>query len=224
LKRSDIRGVLFDLDGTLLDTAPDLIRVLNQVRVEQGRAPVPYELARTQVSHGSSGLIRLGFPDLGGDALETLRLRLLELYSAQLAIDTALFDGCESLLEALQSRAMPWGIVTNKPGFLTTPLLTTLGLDSRAGCVVSGDTLPQRKPHPAPLLLAASQLSLQPQQCLYVGDAERDVQSARAAGMPVLVARYGYLGPDDDPDSWQPDAHIDAPLQILDWLDGAAPR
>jgi phosphoglycolate phosphatase len=224
LKRTDIRGVLFDLDGTLLDTAPDLIRVLNQVRVEQGRAPLPYELARTQVSHGSSGLIRLGFPDLGGDALETLRLRLLELYSAQLAIDTALFDGCESLLEALQSRAMPWGIVTNKPGFLTTPLLMTLGLDSRAGCVVSGDTLPQRKPHPAPLLLAASQLSLQPQQCLYVGDAERDVQSARAAGMPVLVARYGYLGPDDDPDSWQPDAHIDAPLQILDWLDGAAPR
>jgi phosphoglycolate phosphatase len=86
--------------------------------------------------------------------------------------------------------------------------------------VVSGDTLPQRKPHPAPLLLAASQLSLPPQQCLYIGDAERDVQSARAAGMPVLVARYGYLGPDDDPDSWQPDAHIDAPLQVLDWLDG----
>lgn len=221
MKRPDIRGVLFDLDGTLLDTAPDLIRVLNQVRVEQGRPPVPHELARTQVSHGSSGLIRLGFPDLDGDALETLRLRLLELYSAQLAIDTALFDGCEELLRALQSRAMPWGIVTNKPGFLTTPLLAALGLDHRAGCVVSGDTLPQRKPHPAPLLLAASQLSLPPQQCLYVGDAERDVQSARAAGMPVLVARYGYLGPDDDPDSWLPDAHIDAPLQILDWLDGA---
>ncbi len=213
--------MLFDLDGTLLDTAPDLIRVLNQVRVEQGRPPVPHELARTQVSHGSSGLIRLGFPDLDGDALETLRLRLLELYSAQLAIDTALFDGCEELLRALQSRAMPWGIVTNKPGFLTTPLLAALGLDHRAGCVVSGDTLPQRKPHPAPLLLAASQLSLPPQQCLYVGDAERDVQSARAAGMPVLVARYGYLGPADDPDSWLPDAHIDAPLQILDWLDGA---
>jgi phosphoglycolate phosphatase len=220
LKRPDIRAVLFDLDGTLLDTAPDLIRVLNQVRVEQGREPVPYAVARTQVSHGSSGLIRLGFPDLQGDALETLRLRLLELYGAQLAIDTALFDGCEALLGALQARAMPWGIVTNKPGFLTTPLLATLGLEQRAGCVVSGDTLPQRKPHPAPLLLAASQLALLPQQCLYVGDAERDVQSARAAGMPVLVARYGYLGPDDDPDSWQPDAQIDAPLQILDWLDG----
>jgi phosphoglycolate phosphatase len=224
LKRSDIRGVLFDLDGTLLDTAPDLIRVLNQVRVEQGREPLPYVLARTQVSHGSSGLIRLGFPDLSGDALEVLRLRLLELYSAQVSIDTALFDGCQRVLDTLESRAMPWGIVTNKPGFLTTPLLESLGLDHCAGCVVSGDTLPQRKPHPAPLLLAASQISLPPEQCLYVGDAERDVQSARAAGMSVLVARYGYLGPDDDPESWQPDALIDAPLQILDWLDGTPVR
>jgi 2-phosphoglycolate phosphatase len=224
LKRTDIRGVLFDLDGTLLDTAPDLIRVLNQVRVEQGRLPVPYEIARTQVSHGSTGLIRLGFPDIAVDAQEVLRLRLLDLYAAQLAIDTALFEGCETLLRALQARDISWGIVTNKPGFLTTPLLATLGLDSRAGCVVSGDTLPQRKPHPAPLLLAASQLALPPQQCLYVGDAERDVQSARAAGMPVLVARYGYLGPEDDPESWLPDAHIDAPLQVLEWLDGVPAR
>jgi N-acetyl-D-muramate 6-phosphate phosphatase len=190
LKRSDIRGVLFDLDGTLLDTAPDLIRVLNQVRVEQGREPVPYDIARTQVSHGSSGLIRLGFPDLAGDALEVLRLRLLDLYSAQLAIDTALFEGCGALLDVLEGRDLRWGIVTNKPGFLTTPLLATLGLDSRAGCVVSGDTLPQRKPHPAPLLLAASQLSLAPAQCLYVGDAERDVQSARA-GCPLRLSRPG---------------------------------
>jgi N-acetyl-D-muramate 6-phosphate phosphatase len=222
LKRTDIRSVLFDLDGTLLDTAPDLVRVLNQVRVEQGRAPLPYELARTQVSHGSAGLIRLGFPDLSGDPLEALRLRLLGLYSAQVSIDTALFDGCQAVLDELRSRAMPWGIVTNKPGFLTTPLLASLGLGESAGCVVSGDTLPQRKPHPAPLLLAASQLSLLPAQCLYVGDAERDVQSARAAGMPVLVARYGYLGPEDDPEAWGSDALIDAPLQIIDWLDGAS--
>jgi N-acetyl-D-muramate 6-phosphate phosphatase len=224
LKRSDIRGVLFDLDGTLLDTAPDLIRVLNQLRVEQGRVPLPFDVVRTQVSHGSSGLIRLGFPDLSGEPLEALRLRLLDLYSAQLSIDTTLFAGCQAVLDELKSRAMPWGIVTNKPGFLTKPLLAALGLDDCAGCVVSGDTLPQRKPHPAPLLLAASQLSLQPAQCLYVGDAERDVQSARAAGMPVLVARYGYLGPDDQPDNWGPDALIDAPPQIIDWLDGASTR
>ena len=217
---SSIRAVLFDLDGTLLDTAPDLVRALNQVRSEQGREPLPFALARTQVSHGSSGLIKLGFPDLTGEGLETLRLRLLDIYSQNLALDTRLFEGCDVVLDQLQGRGMPWGIVTNKPAFLTEPLLATVGLAARAGCVVSGDTLPQRKPHPAPLLLAASQLSLPPQSCLYVGDAERDVQSARAAGMPVLVAQYGYLGPDDDPASWQGDALIESPLEILRWLDG----
>jgi 2-phosphoglycolate phosphatase len=221
LNRSHLRGVLFDLDGTLLDTAPDLIRATNQVRIEQGRDPLPYALVRTQVSHGSSGLIRLGFPDLSGEPLEKLRLRLLDLYSAHLVVGTKLFDGCQTVLDTLTARGLAWGIVTNKPEFLTTPLLATLGLDQLAGCVVSGDTLPERKPHPAPLLLAASQLSLPPPQCLYVGDAERDVQASRAAGMPVLVARYGYLGPDDDPVSWRPDGHIDSPTQIIDWLDGA---
>jgi phosphoglycolate phosphatase len=221
LNRSSLRAVLFDLDGTLLDTAPDLIRATNQVRIEQGRDPLPYELVRTQVSHGSSGLIRLGFPDLSGEPQEKLRLRLLDLYSEQLVVGTRLFDGCQAVLDTLAARGLAWGIVTNKPGFLTTPLLATLGLDRVAGCVVSGDTLPERKPHPAPLLLAASQLALPPQQCLYVGDAERDVQASRSAGMPVLVARYGYLGPDDDPESWRPDGHIDTPTQIIDWLDGA---
>jgi len=220
LKNDSIRAVLFDLDGTLLDTAPDLIRVLNQVRVEQGREPLPYAVARTQVSHGSSGLIRLGFPDLSGDALESLRLRLLDLYAQQLAVGTQLFDGCRRVLDTLRERGLPWGIVTNKPAFLTDPLLTELGLDAEAGCVVSGDTLPERKPHPAPLLLAASRLGIPPVECVYVGDAERDVQASRAAGMPVLVARYGYLGPADDPESWAPDAHIESPLQIIDWLDG----
>jgi N-acetyl-D-muramate 6-phosphate phosphatase len=215
-----IRAVLFDLDGTLLDTAPDLVSALNAVRVEQGRAPLAFDLARTQVSHGSSGLIRLGFPDLSGEPLEALRLRLLDVYSVHLAVGTRLFDGCQQVLDYLTKHDMPWGIVTNKPAFLTQPLLVTLKLDQLAACVVSGDTLPQRKPHPAPLQLAASQLQIAPGHCLYVGDAERDVQSARAAGMPVLVARYGYLGPDDDPASWQPDGHIDSPLQILDFLHG----
>ena len=219
MNRSSLRAVLFDLDGTLLDTAPDLIRVLNQVRVEQGRAPLPWELVRTQVSHGSTGLIRLGFPDLAGAPLEQLRQRLLELYAAQLAIDTRLFAGCQDVLDELAGRGMSWGIVTNKPAFLTTPLLAALGLNRLAGCVVSGDTLAERKPHPAPLLLAASQLALSAAQCLYVGDAERDVQASRAAGMPVLVARYGYLGPDDDPASWGPDGQIDAPGGIIEWLD-----
>jgi phosphoglycolate phosphatase len=220
LSRPDIRAVLFDLDGTLLDTAPDLVHALNEVRREQRLAPVPFEVARTQVSHGSSGLIRLGFPQLSGQPLETLRLRLLEFYSANLAHGTQLFDGCQQVLDELARRQMRWGIVTNKPAFLTIPLLATLKLDALASCVVSGDTLPERKPHPAPVQHAAGLLHLAPAHCLYVGDAERDVQSARAAGMPVLVARYGYLGPDDDPVSWKPDAHIDSPLQILQWLDG----
>jgi phosphoglycolate phosphatase len=221
LNRPAPRAVLFDLDGTLLDTAPDLVRVLNQVRVEQGREPLQWDLARSQVSHGSSGLIRLGFPELSGEPLEKLRLRLLELYAAQLAIGTRLFDGCQAVLDQLAARRVSWGIVTNKPGFLTTPLLAALGLDRVAQCVVSGDTLPERKPHPAPLLHAAARLLLAPAQCVYVGDAERDVQAARAAGMPVLVARYGYLGPADDPDSWHADGQIDAPGGIIEWLDRA---
>lgn len=217
---TSIRAVLFDLDGTLLDTAPDLVRVLNQLRIEQGRDPLPYATARAQVSHGSTGLVRLGFPDAGADLQERLRRRLLDLYSQRLAEGTQLFDGCRQVLDTLVARRLGWGIVTNKPAFLTDPLLARLGLAAEAGCVVSGDTLPERKPHPAPLLLAASQLSLPATNCLYVGDAERDVQAARAAGMPVLVARYGYLGPDDDPHLWAPDAMIDRPPQILDWLDG----
>jgi N-acetyl-D-muramate 6-phosphate phosphatase len=214
-----IRAVLFDLDGTLLDTAPDLIHALNTVRREQGLGALPYAIARTQVSHGSSGLIRLGFPDLDDNAREPLRLRLLDVYRAHLAVGTALFPYCQQVLDSLAARQMSWGIVTNKPAFLTDPLLDALGLQPPAGCVVSGDTLPQRKPHPAPLLLAATQLGLPATHCLYVGDAERDVQAARAAQMPVLVARYGYLGPDDDPDSWQADAYIDSPHEILHWLD-----
>lgn len=223
MKNASIRAVLFDLDGTLLDTAPDLVEVLNQVRLEQGREPLPFPAARAHVSHGSGGLIRFGFPDDAPEVQERLRQRLVELYSRRLAVGTRLFEGCRDVLDVLAARGMGWGVVTNKPGFLTEPLLAELGLAAEAGCVVSGDTLPQRKPHPAPLLLAAERLSLPPVQCLYVGDAERDVQASRAAGMPVLVARYGYLGPDDDPLAWAPDGTIDQPLQILDWLDGKLP-
>ena len=128
---------------------------------------------------------------------------LLDLYSANLAEHTRLFPGFDSVLGTLERRGIRWGIVTNKPGFLTVPLLRALGLDTRSGAVVSGDTLPQRKPHPAPLLLAASQLQVPAAQCVYVGDAERDVQSARAAGMPVLVASYGFSAPRRHT-SWRP--------------------
>lgn len=218
---SAIGAVLFDLDGTLLDTAPDMIICLNQLRAENGLEAIAYDIARTQVSHGSKGLVQLAFPALEGEPFEVLRNRFLDLYNDRLAVDTRLFDGCEQLLSTLEARGMPWGIVTNKPGFLATPLLAILGLDVRAGCVVAGDTLPQRKPHPAPLLYAAAQLGIDAPRCLYVGDAQRDVQSARSAGMPVLVAAYGYLGPQDDSHSWGSDGHIDTPLDILSWLNTA---
>jgi phosphoglycolate phosphatase len=217
--RPRIAAVLFDLDGTLLDTATDMVPALNQVRVEQGLEPLPFDLVRTQVSHGSTGMLRLAFPELDGDPFEALRNRLLDIYKARIATTTRPFPGFDAVLNELEQRGLRWGVVTNKPGFLTMPLLEALDLHRRAGVVVSGDTLPERKPHPAPLLHAARGLALDPASCLYVGDAERDVQSARAAGMPVLVARFGYLGPDDDPDAWAPDAHIDHPAGLLQWLD-----
>ena len=211
-------AVLFDLDGTLLDTAPDMIVALNQLREEEGRTPLEYALARTQVSHGSGGLVRLAFPGLEGEEFERLRGRVLAVYDRRLAVDTALCPGYEQVLSVLEGAGLRWGIVTNKPAFLTEPLLRALHLEGRAACVVSGDTLPERKPHPAPLLHAAAQLALPPTRCVYVGDAERDVQSARSAGMAVIVARYGYLGPADDPQAWAPDAFIDTPQEILAWL------
>ena len=220
MTRSLTRAVLFDLDGTLLDTAPDMIAALNMLRTEESCDPLPYALARTQVSHGSTGLLRLAFPGLSGDDFEQMRARYLALYEARLTQATALFEGCSTVLDSLAQQGMAWGVVTNKPAFLTQPLLVALGLAQRAGCIVSGDTLPERKPHPAPLLHAARQLGIAPGHCLYVGDAERDVQSARAAGMPVLLALYGYLGPDDRPDAWQPDAQIHSPIEILHWLNG----
>jgi phosphoglycolate phosphatase len=195
-----------------------MIICLNQLRAENGLEAIAYDIARTQVSHGSKGLVQLAFPALEGEPFEVLRNRFLDLYNDRLAVDTRLFDGCEQLLSTLEARGMPWGIVTNKPGFLATPLLRALKLSERAGCIVAGDTLPQRKPHPAPLLHAAELLGVAAPRCLYVGDAERDVQSARSAGMAVLVASYGYLDDEDDTAAWQPDGHIAAPLDILTWL------
>ncbi len=221
MNRHAISAVLFDLDGTLVDTAPDMVAALNTLRTEEGLEDLPYALARAQVSHGSSGLVSLAFPAASGPSFEALRARFLSLYSERLAVDTQLFAGCAQLLTTLEQQGLPWGIVTNKPGFLATPLLRALQLSNRAGCIVAGDTLPQRKPHPAPLLHAADLLGVAAPRCLYVGDAERDVQSARSAGMTVLVASYGYLDDEDDTASWQPDGHVAAPLDILSWLQRA---
>lgn len=223
-KAQRVHAVLFDLDGTLIDTAPDMIACLNLLREHEGLAPLPYALVRTQVSHGSTGLLRLAFAGVDPVQFEALRERFLNMYAARLAQESSLFDGCAEVLTALEAHGIHWGVVTNKPGWLTEPLLRALQLDKRAGCVVSGDTLAERKPHPLPLLHAAQCLQVQPADCVYVGDAQRDIQSARAAGMPVLIASYGYLGPDDDTASWAADGDLHSPLALLAWLGISATR
>lgn len=214
-----IRTVLFDLDGTLADTAPDLAWALNQVLQEQGREPLPFEQIRPVVSHGGIALIKLGFGiDEADPGFQPLRERLLTLYRANIARETRLFAGMAELLEALELRGLNWGVVTNKPAWLTEPLLAELKLSTRCATRVSGDTLPQRKPHPAPMLLACQQAGSQAQQCLYLGDAERDVQAGRQAGMRTLIAAFGYIGAEDRPQDWGADAIIEHPLQLLDYL------
>lgn len=213
-----IDGVLFDLDGTLLDTAPDMAAALNALLAEEGSPGIPFTQVRSRVSHGGAALVRLGFPEASDDEFERLRSRLLKLYRAEIPRDTRLFDGLAGVLEEFERQHVPWGVVTNKPGWLTEPLLAALGLATRAGCVVSGDTVAERKPHPLPLLHAARLMGLEPLRCLYIGDAERDVRAAKAAGMRTLIARYGYLGPDDQPQEWRADGMIDEPGEILTWM------
>ena len=215
-----IRTVLFDLDGTLLDTAPDLADALNAVLLENRRAALPYEEIRGVVSHGGMALIRLGFgiPPSAPD-FEPLRQRLLEIYLANIASRTRPFPGITELLDELERRGLNWGVVTNKPGWLTDPLLQQLSLHDRAACVVSGDTLTERKPHPAPMLHACRQAGSLPAQCVYVGDAERDIEAGRNASMYTLVALFGYFMADDRPLEWQADGSISQPLELLEWLD-----
>jgi phosphoglycolate phosphatase len=220
---SGCRAVLFDLDGTLLDTAPDMVGALNTLLAEQARAPLDYALVRVLVSHGSIALVRHGFPDADETRFEQLRQRFLEIYAARLTRETRLFPGFEPVLATLERRGIRWGVVTNKPGFLTEPLLAGLGLRERAACVLSGDTLPERKPHPRPLLVAAEQAGVPPSACIFVGDALRDIQAARAAAMLPLVARFGYIGPDEDPEAWQAAGTLDTPGDLLGWLAPRAP-
>jgi 2-phosphoglycolate phosphatase len=215
-----VGAVLFDLDGTLLDTAPDLTRALNRVLVEQGRAPLPPASVRPYVSHGTRGLLRVGFdmtPDEPG--ADALRQRMLEVYAQGLADTTRPFPGILDLLEGLERAAIPWGVVTNKPERFTAPLLELLGLARRASVVVGGDTVEQSKPHPAPLLHAARRISMDPGRCVYIGDAQRDIEAGRRAGMRTLAVLYGYLGDDDRPHEWGADGVIHTPAEVLDWIE-----
>lgn len=219
-----VRAVLLDLDGTVLDTAPDMVAALNDLRTARQLAPLPYALARQYVSHGARGLVRIGFPDASEAQFEVLRRAFLEAYAARVTGDTRIFEGIESALAVLEAAGVPWGIVTNKPQGLTEALLAHLGLLTRAAVLVCGDTLPERKPHPAPLLHAARQLGIEPVECIYIGDAERDVQAARAAGMRVYVALFGYIPADESPLEWPASAWLDAPAALVALLEAVAWR
>ena len=219
-----VRGVLLDLDGTLLDTAPDMAAALNRLRAENGRAALDPSTIRSHVSHGAAALVRLGFPDVSEDEFQRLRERFLVVYASDIARATTVFPGFEAVLATLEAGRVPWGVVTNKQTSLTTPLLEHMHLAERAACVVCGDTVGQRKPHPAPLLHAAGLLRLEPRDCVYVGDAERDVQAGRAAGMHTLIALFGYLGEQDRPELWQADGLIHEPGELLGWLNGTRTR
>jgi phosphoglycolate phosphatase len=221
--RPDPRAILFDLDGTLLDTAPDMVGALNTLRGESGLEPLPYATARASVSHGSARLVRLGFPDADPLEFAELQRRFLEIYGAGVSRRTRLFAGMEAVLGELADRGLALGIVTNKPGWLTEPLLEQLNLRGRFACVVSGDTLSERKPHPLPMLHAAGLAGVPAGACLYVGDAERDIQAAHAANMPALVATYGYLQDGEDWPSWGGDGFIDQPSDLLRWVGAMRP-
>lgn len=218
-----MQAVLFDLDGTLVDTAPDLGYALNRMLERRGEAALPAAAIRAQASHGSQGLIKLGFGIAQSDpAFAELRREFLEIYAAHLADRSRLFPGMDRLLAAFEGCGIPWGVVTNKPARFTEPLLQRLDLLSRAACVVSGDTCARAKPAPEPMRHACRAIAAAPERCLYVGDAERDVQAARAVGMPVVVALYGYLSEADRPEEWGGDGYIRQPVDLLDYT-GLAP-
>ena len=208
-----LRAVLFDLDGTLLDTAPDMAQALNRLRLECNRPPLPFATIRPQVSNGARGLLELGFGiSPGKTGFDLLRDRFLHLYRQDIAAQTHAFDGLPCVLAELAHCALPWGIVTNKPGFLTRQLLAELNL--APAVVIAGDDLLRRKPFPDQLMYAAGQLRLSPRLIAYVGDHERDIEASRAAHMPAIAARWGYLDGERPIEDWQADAIADTPTAL----------
>ena len=216
---NNIKHVLFDLDGTLVDTAPDLAFALNQALVRRGREPLPFEIIRPSVSLGGAALVKLGFRlDETDPEFTTVRNEFLAIYRDNLSTHSRLFPGMELVLDRLEQTGVSWGIVTNKPAWLTDPLMQALGLDARTPCIVSGDTLEYRKPHPAPLLHACQLLQCEPRETVYIGDDRRDVAAGTSAGMATLVASYGYINSTEAPGNWGADGCINSPEEILDWV------
>lgn len=215
-------AILFDLDGTLADTAPDLAGAVNKLRTNQGLLPVDYHRLRPYASAGARGLIGAAFGiGPGEDAYESLRVAFLDEYEAAIAVHTRLFDGIPPLLRQMARNGIHWGVVTNKASRFTDVLVPQIGL-AHAACVVSGDTTPHAKPHPAPLLEAARRLGIAPERCWYVGDDPRDIEAGRAAGMMTVAAGWGYCG-DVPATQWKADAVADTPQELGEMLDIGRP-
>ncbi|HEV2679094.1 MAG TPA: phosphoglycolate phosphatase [Rhodanobacter sp.] len=213
----NIRGVLFDLDGTLLDSAPDLYAALLAQCAEEGVAPPPYAPVRDVVSRGARSILRCAFAERGESALEALTPRYLQLYQNVMAQQTQSFDGVDDLLARIEAHGLRWGIVTNKAAFLTDELISRVGWAHRASAVVSGDTLPVKKPDPAPVLLACERAGVEPAHCLFVGDDRRDIQAGAAAGLYTVAVSWGYLD-GGDPHTWGADVVLAHPTELAELL------
>lgn len=214
-----IKAVLFDLDGTLADTAPDLGHALNRQRIARGLSALPIEFIRVEASAGARGLLGLGFNIRPADAdYDGMRAEFLDFYAECLCRETRLFPGVAEMLDKLDDCRLPWGIVTNKPARFSIPLLQELGLNNRAACIISGGDTIHSKPHPEPLLKVSSAMDVAPAGCIYVGDDLRDVQASLAAGMEPVIAKYGYLGNASAPESWGARYLIDRPQELLGYL------
>ena len=210
-----IEAVLFDLDGTLVDTAPDLGLALNMQRQRHGLEVLPQSTIRPYASHGSRGLLGIGFNLNPEDAnFAAMRDEYLDLYDQVFTHSPVMFEGVADLLAGIEQAGLRWGVVTNKPRRFTQPLMAALGLSERAACIISGDDAARPKPHPDTLLLACEVARTVPAGCIYVGDAERDIQAGKAAGMRTVVARYGYLDAHDKPESWGAESQIDTPQEL----------
>lgn len=213
-------AVLFDLDGTLVDSAPDLAGTANDMRAARGLPPLPYERLRPYAGSGARGMLGAGFGARPGDEVYlALRDEFHDRYEARMLRHTAVFDAVHALLDVLDGHRLPWGIVTNKALRFAEPMSRALGLLPRAAVLVGGDSTPHTKPHPAPLLEAARRLQRAPQRCLYVGDDARDITAGRAAGMAALAAAWGYLGPEHPVQDWGADRVLAAPGELLHFLD-----
>ena len=209
------RAALFDLDGTLLDSAPDMLATANRMLAARGAGPMTLDVLRPHVSKGARAMLAAAFPEMEQAPREALVPEFLAIYQEELGRHSVLFDGIAEMLVALEAAGSTWGIVTNKPEYLARDILPQLGWETRCAVLIGGDTLAEKKPHPLPLQVAAERIGIAIADCVYVGDDERDIQSARAAGMPSIAALWGYRQVHDEPAQWQADVMVELPAALI---------